>query len=161
MKNNRPTVGIDPGLKGAIAWIDNEGAHVVPMPLKGNRVDTAAVTQLIRQINPKRIVIERQQVMHKPGQKEGPTGAFTMGTNFGILLGICQADYPTFTPTPQKWKKLLAGTKKDKAAAIAFCLKHYPDVSLLKTPRCTEPDDNYADALCIATFGDRASARKK
>lgn len=160
MTDNFPVIGIDPGLKGGIAWIDKEGAaHVQAMPLKGRMVDAASLSQLIEAIAPKRIVIERQWVMHKAGQKEGPTGAFTMGVNYGILLGICHA-YPTFTPRPQDWKQLLSGTKKDKAAAIEFCQREYPEVSLLRTPRCKSPSDGLADALCITTFGVRATKRK-
>ena len=73
---------------------------------------------------------------------------------YGILLGILGAlKISTVRVTPQAWKKaILAGTKKDKDAAIEYVNMKYPDFELI-LPRCRKPHDGMADAICIAEYG--------
>ena len=54
----------------------------------------------------------------------------------------------------------LAGTRQDKAAAIAYCARRYPAASLLATPRSRTPHTGLADALCLAEWGRRISAQQ-
>jgi crossover junction endodeoxyribonuclease RuvC len=54
---------------------------------------------------------------------------------------------------PQAWKKkVLAGTSKDKEAAIAFVRARFPGAPLT-LPRCRTPHDGMADAVCIGYYG--------
>jgi hypothetical protein len=46
---------------------------------------------------------------------------------------------------------VLAGTTKDKDAAIAYCRRAFPDVALV-LPRCRVPHDGIADAVWVKKF---------
>ncbi len=66
---------------------------------------------------------------------------------------------PHLAVTPQAWKKaVLAGTARDKAAAIAFATRRFPGVPLLATPRSRTPHDGVADAVCLAEYARRLVA---
>jgi crossover junction endodeoxyribonuclease RuvC len=146
-------IGIDPGKKGGIAVIDGKGQEslVWPMPLAGKEIDWTRVADLLEWNGPKFAYVEKVHAM--PGQ--GVTSMFSFGKNFGGLLGVLGAlEIPLTLVTPQAWKKkVLAGTSKDKDAAVDFCRRRYPQVNLLATERSRVPHDGMADALCIATYG--------
>jgi crossover junction endodeoxyribonuclease RuvC len=147
------SVGIDPGKLGGLSrrWDDQATTH--PMPLAGGEIDLAWIRSWLLSIPPTVVVIEKAQAM--PGQ--GVTSMFNYGKSFGSLIGLCSAlEFRVELVTPQAWKKVvLAGTDKDKGAAISYCKRAFPQVSLLPTPRCSKPADGMADALCIAEFGFR------
>jgi hypothetical protein len=79
---------------------------------------------------------------------------FTFGCGYGQLQGLLAGmGVPFELVTPQSWKKLvLAGTPKDKDAAIAYCRRTFPDVPLVM-PRCRNPHDGIADSLCLLQYG--------
>ncbi len=146
-------IAFDPGIKGGIA-IYNQGittAH--PMPLAGKVLDLASIATIIKEASPDIAVIEKVGSM--PGQ--GVSSTFTFGTGYGQLQGLLAGlGIPFELVTPQAWKKLvLAGTTKDKNAAIAYCRRVFPDVALVM-PRCRIPHDGVADALCLLQFGIRS-----
>jgi crossover junction endodeoxyribonuclease RuvC len=145
-------IAFDPGQKGGIA-IRSQGittAH--PMPLAGKILDLPLIANLIRLHSPSIAVIEKVGAM--PGQ--GVTSTFTFGMGYGQLQGLLAGlGIPFELVTPQAWKKLvLAGTPKDKDAAIAYCRRAFPDVPLIM-PRCRTPHDGIADSLCILQYGIR------
>jgi crossover junction endodeoxyribonuclease RuvC len=145
-------VGIDPGQTGGLAYIDTEGASswAVPMPVAGKEIDGHAIADMLRNWGPDTVYIERVHSM--PGQ--GVASTFKFGMGYGVIIGICDAlGLPYRLITPQAWKKrVLAGTAKDKDAAISFVRRAYPHVDL--TPGAKrKPHDGIADALCIAEFG--------
>jgi len=99
------------------------------------------------------VVIERVL----PRSLEGRSSILTSGTMFGQLLGFfaSQHIHPCL-PQPTQWKlAVLPDTDRDKAAAIAYSQKHFPDLSLLASPRCRTPHDGLADAVCIAAYARR------
>jgi crossover junction endodeoxyribonuclease RuvC len=143
-------IAFDPGQKGGIA-IHHQGittAH--PMPLAGKTLDLPSIADLVRSHSPSIAVIEKVGAM--PGQ--GVTSTFTFGMGYGQLQGLLAGmGTPIELVTPQAWKKLvLAGTPKDKDAAIAYCRRAFPDVPLVM-PRCRNPHDGIADSLCILQYG--------
>jgi hypothetical protein len=79
-----------------------------------------------------------------PGQ--GVASSFTFGTGYRQIQGLLAGrGIPFELVTPQAWKKLvLAGTTKDKDAAIAYCRRAFPDVALV-LPRCRVSHDGIAD----------------
>jgi len=149
-------IAFDPGQKGGIATHHNGTTTAYPMPLAGKGLDLPAIAGIIRSTSPDLAVIEKVGSM--PGQ--GVASTFTFGTGYGQLQGILAGlGIPFELVTPQAWKKLvLAGTAKDKAAAIAYCRRVFPDVSLVM-PRCRSAHDGIADALCLMQFGLRSFAR--
>lgn len=151
-------VGIDPGKGGGLAYIGTEivGAGAMPMPLVGKDIDGHELAMVLHNWKPDMVIVERVHAM--PGQ--GVTSMFTFGMGYGRLLGILEAlGIPYRLVTPQAWKKtVLAGTTKDKSAAVQFCRRAFPGVSL--TPgRKRVPHDGMADALCLAEYGRQLMAK--
>lgn len=147
---------IDPGQKGALAF-QSGVVTAIPMPLGGKEIDYPTVASLIQQWEPDLAVIEKVGSM--PGQ--GVASTFTFGMGYGALFGILAAlKIPTERVAPQTWKSsVLKGTLKDKRAAIDYCRRVYPSVSLV-LPRCRKPHDGIADALCILSYAQRTWGRE-
>ena len=146
-------VAIDPGLHGAIATFSPSGVvSAVPMPLAGKALDLPAIAAVIRDTFPQWVILEK--VASRPGQ--GVASTFKFGMGYGSILGIAAAlAVPVELVTPQRWKgAILHGTAKDKAAAIAYCRRAYPGVSLVP-PGCRVPHDGLADSLCLLEYGRR------
>ena len=158
-RRSKVFLGIDPGLDGALAWIGPEGVEAVVTPTiaagRGGRRqhDAAAMSALVAARPVDLVVIEAVGPM--PGQ--GVVSTFGFGVGYGLWLGIPAAlEVPHQAVPPQIWKKaVLAGTARDKAAAIAFAGRRFPGVPLLTTPRCRSPHDGLADALCLAEYARR------
>ncbi len=152
-------VGIDPGLDGAVAMIGAGGVEAAVTPTlaagrKGRRqYDAAAMARLLAGRQVELAVIEAVGAM--PGQ--GVASTFRFGLGYGLWLGLLAAPgIPHQAVTPQAWKKvILAGTARDKAAAIAFASRRYPGLSLLATPRSSVAHDGIADAVCLAEYARR------
>lgn len=158
-------LGIDPGKDGAIAVLGADGTlkfQVTPTVAveKGRSrrtFDTSGMVAALRTIHVQHAirlaVLERVSAM----PQDGPVQAFSFGEGYGIWRGILAAlGIPHVLVPPKTWKaKVLAGTKQDKGAAIEWCQARFPNVSLLRTPRCSSPHDGFADAACMAEYGRR------
>jgi len=155
-------IAFDPGLKGGIAvaamCANDEpwDTYAEAMPIAGKEIDCEAIAKtltILKEYGNVIAIIEKVGAM--PGQ--GVTSMFTFGKGYGTLIGICGGlGVRVELVTPQAWKKVvLAGTAKDKDAAIAYCRRAFPDISLLRTSSCKTPSDGIADALCILEYGKR------
>ena len=146
------TIGIDPGLSGAIALLrDGEFAEVFDMPTMGRgsgnkqQINAAEVGKLLRECPPCMAWIE--QVGAMPGQ--GVSSMFNFGKATGAALGALGAlQFPVQSVTPQVWKKTfgLIGKDKDMARTMAQQLMPTAPLSLKK-------HGGRADALLIALHG--------
>jgi crossover junction endodeoxyribonuclease RuvC len=149
-------VGIDPGKHGGLALLDNEQIiSVMPMPLAGKDIDLTAITDwLLKPIGADSCEVWIEKVNAMPGQ--GVVSMFNFGYSVGAMHGIFAALHiPRYVVTPQAWKsEILAGTAKDKVAAIDWCRRTYPAISLMSLGART-PHSGMADALCIAVYGMR------
>jgi crossover junction endodeoxyribonuclease RuvC len=153
-------IGIDPGKTGGVAAILEETVIVTPMILAGKDVDVGAMVDfLVKNIylkstagKPCNAIACIEKVHSMPEQ--GVVSSFKFGFVTGVMHGIIRTlRIPLHTVTPQAWKKvILAGTLKDKDAAIDFCRRVYPNVNLLATERSRVPHSGIADALCIAKY---------
>jgi crossover junction endodeoxyribonuclease RuvC len=167
--HNPSIIALDPGMNGAIAIapfpvrgepFPTNGKiipSVQPFPISGKTLDLVALAQTIRGANPVLAVIEKVGAM----PKQGVASTFKFGQGYGSLLGICAAlAIPVELVTPQRWKgSILAGTAKDKDAAIAYCRRAFPEVPLVM-PGYRKPHDGVADALCLLQFGMREFVRE-
>lgn len=169
-------IGIDPGLEGGVAIISPAGCIVHNMPVVDGAVDAFTLAQLIRNYGPAaQMIVVLESVHSMPHQ--GVASAFTFGKGYGTLLGVCGAlGVRTELVTPQAWKKVVlpglipakvklppdatpaakkaakaAHKKAGKDAAIGWCRRAYPLVSLIPEG-CRVPHDGRADALCLAEF---------
>lgn len=143
-------IAFDPGKTGGVAWSIAGEVNAEIMPIAGDELDLFIIKKLF-EMKPDLVVIEKQWARPDNGTKQ----AFALGDSYGLLKGLCSGlDIPYELVAPVTWKKLiLSDTKKDKNAAIEYCRRVYPTVSLLRTPKCRNPHDGMADALCILTYG--------
>jgi crossover junction endodeoxyribonuclease RuvC len=148
--DSKTIIGIDPGQKGGLASVGGSN-EATPMPLAGKELDALAIANWIKEQNPDLVVIEKVHSM----PKQGVSSTFKFGKGYGIAIGVVQAlGIPLIFVTPQAWKgRVLAGTTKDKAAAVSYVRSKYPHLSLLATSRSKVPHDGMADAVCIAEYG--------
>lgn len=145
-------IGIDPGQTGGIAYIDHASgqSHAMPMPVMGKDIDGHELANALRGLTIDTVILEKVHAM----PKQGVSSTFKFGMGFGLVIGVCEAlGIPYRLVTPQAWKKtVLAGTAKDKDAAVAFVRRAYPSIDL--TPgRKRVPHDGMADAVCLAEYG--------
>lgn len=154
--------GIDPGIKGAIALIDDVGNGIelqnLPVNIKAGKsgkkeLDADTLANLIKkylqiaEMNDAFLVGCLESVHAMPGQ--GVVSMFTMGETFGVLRGCLSAlKVPTRLVTPQFWKKKLNVTK-DKELSREKALLWFP--SFEKELRFKKDHDK-AEALLLAHF---------
>ena len=145
-------MGIDPGAKGGIALLNSETneQYAIAMPMIAGELDYRGVANTILSHAPDIIIIEKVHAM----PQQGVVSMFNFGKNYGALLALISTLGSAYlTVTPQTWKKVvLAGTAKDKDAAIQFCYQRYPQLNLV-LPRCRTSHDGIADAICLAHYG--------
>jgi crossover junction endodeoxyribonuclease RuvC len=153
-------LGIDPGKQGGLAFIvpTETGPCVydaMPMPLSGNEIDPVVIADLVK-VHLLSDAVHATVELVGAMPKQGLSSTFTFGKGYGTIQGILAALGVSFElVTPQKWKgAVLAGTTKDKDAAIAWCRRAYPYANLIPAG-CRVPHDGIADAICIAEYGKR------
>lgn len=159
-------LGIDPGLDGALAILDDRRADgacrvedtptltVVSPRGRKREYDLAAFTRVLAPFawrpSHVRAVIEHVHAM--PDQ--GVRSMFTMGYGVGVwhaLLAAFGIRYETVTP--QRWKRaLMDGMGREKDASRLVAMRLFPAVAaqLARTK-----DHGRADALLIAEYGRR------
>lgn len=153
-------IGIDPGLSGGLAFIDEYGpAHVAKMPVITNAgkkvIDSGAVRDLVEKlcgIHQPVAVIEKVHAM--PGQ--GVTSMFSFGYGYGLLAGILSAmRVPVEHVRPQAWQSVvLGGIDKSlgKKRSVVWAKDRFPMLG--------ELSDGQADALAMAYYGQLKLAGK-
>lgn len=132
------TIGIDPGLDGAIAAInDGRGYAVVDMPVitKGTgtvkrEINASALIEILRELAPAgysvKVALERVNAM--PGQ--GVSSVFSLGDSFGCIracVAACRFELEYVTPVT--WKKHFKLTS-DKEVCRALAAKMFPQADL-------------------------------
>jgi crossover junction endodeoxyribonuclease RuvC len=149
------TIGIDPGLSGAIGILD-EGRYVdvVDMPIvsKGsgsvkNEVDPAGLIKILRSYAPAdeyvMAVLERVNAM--PGQ--GVSSVFSLGDSFGCArsaIAACRFEMTYIAPA--QWKKHFKLTS-DKEMSRALAIRMFPDA-----PLNLKKHSDRAEALLMARW---------
>jgi crossover junction endodeoxyribonuclease RuvC len=155
------SIGIDPGLSGAIAAISAgslEVLEVMDTPIitsEGKRLyDIGGMSSAIRHMSlfgGAVVILEQAQAM--PGQ--GVSSTFATGRGFGIWEGVLSAlDVPYRTVRPSVWtKKVLAGTPGGgKTRSLQFAMRIFPGAEITPKGR-RKPSDGRSDALCLAYYG--------
>jgi crossover junction endodeoxyribonuclease RuvC len=150
-------IGIDPGLSGAIAILeDNKIKELFDMPVmpdgKKNKrqLNNALLVKLIKDNikNLENTVMVVEQVNAMPGQ--GVTSMFNFGQTFGAIKGICAAlGLPIFFVRPAKWKKYFELINSSKDASRTKAIEMYPSISEQLSKK---KDVNKSDAILIARY---------
>lgn len=149
------TIGIDPGLSGAIGVLkDGRFVAVYDMPIvaKGtgsvkNEVDSAGLINLLRLSLPADeagvVVLERVNAM--PGQ--GVSSVFSLGDSFGCARSaIAACRFETVYITPAKWKSHFSLTS-DKELSRALAIRMFPEA-----PLNLKKHSDRAEALLMARW---------
>ena len=152
-------IGIDPGISGAICFLNNgKIIEVIEMPsmadgkknkkqVNGSQIFNE-LSEKIKDLKKDEIKVVIEQVSAMPGQ--GVTSMFNFGQSFGILKGICSAmNLPMYFVRPAKWKKYfnLINAEKDASRTKAIEIFPYFSSNLSK-----KKDANKADAILIASY---------
>ena len=152
-------IGIDPGLTGAIAVLeDKKVIELFEMPVmaegKKNKkqLNSAQLVKLLKDnIDNKKneeVSVVVEQVNAMPGQ--GVTSMFNFGQSFGAIKGICAAlGLPIFFVRPSKWKKHFELINSSKDSSRTKVIEMYP---VLSSRLSKKKDVNKADAILIARY---------
>jgi crossover junction endodeoxyribonuclease RuvC len=141
-------LGVDPGLSGALALLDNRVlVAVCDMPVMDSRVDSVTLSDVIKSWNPDEAVVEK--VASMPGQ--GVASTFKFGMSYGAVLGVLGAlQIPVRHIRPTQWKTAAhIGSDKEKARALAIDI--WPHMA---TEMARKKDHGRAEAALIALWGD-------
>ena len=129
-------IGIDPGLSGGIAVLDDLKIYdIFDMPIMSegkknkNQLNSAQLVNIINEhvLKNEDTFVIVEQVSAMPGQ--GVTSMFNFGQTFGSIKGICAAlRLPIFYVRPAKWKKHfeLINSSKDSSRTKACLLYTSP-----------------------------------
>jgi crossover junction endodeoxyribonuclease RuvC len=149
-------LGIDPGLKGALATYDGEYLFIHPIPSvkskgRGNEVNWSSLFNA-HCLYDNCSIAYLEKVGARP--KEGVSSAFKFGSIYGGLY-VMSAWWTKELPklvTPQMWKKAI-GIGKDKQEAVEKAVELFPDSAhMFYGPRGGLIDGN-AEAALIAYYG--------
>ena len=149
-------IGIDPGLSGAIAVLDDlKIFDLFDMPImpegkkNKNQLNSAQLVNIIkRHIHTNSTFVIVEQVSAMPGQ--GVTSMFNFGQTFGAIKGISATlKLPIFFVRPSKWKKHFELINASKDSSRTRAIEMYPKLS---NQLSKKKDVNKSDAILIARF---------
>ena len=151
-------IGIDPGLSGAIAVLENNkvlNIFDIPVMTEGKKnkrqLNSALLVNLLKEnINKEEeeVAVVVEQVNAMPGQ--GVTSMFNFGQTFGAIKGICAAlELPIYFVRPSKWKKHFELINSSKDSSRTKVIEMYPKLS---NQLAKKKDVNKSDAILIARY---------
>ena len=150
-------IGIDPGLSGAIAVLENNkvlNIFDIPVMSEGKKnkrqLNSALLVNLLKEniTDSEDVAIVVEQVNAMPGQ--GVTSMFNFGQTFGAIKGVCAAlGLPIFFVRPSKWKKHFELINSSKDSSRTKAIEMYPSLS---NDLDKKKDVNKSDAILIARF---------
>jgi crossover junction endodeoxyribonuclease RuvC len=175
-------VGIDPGVSGAIAWLEwyttATGSPAESLALEylrdlptmqrgktGNKqqINGVELAALLRDLGPvEHAYLELVRALPPAsraaggsgGARMGTTSAFNFGHSFGKIEGVLEALAIPYTHVPpERWKKPAGLGGAEKDASRTRAIQLFPGhAELLKRKK----DVGRAEAILIAFFGSRA-----
>lgn len=153
----RLTLGIDVGITGALAIVDESGGAVMvedlPTIARGknarvkHELDPAGLCHLLKAYAPDIQSAWVEQIASMPGQ--GVASIFSLGHSLGAVEGALAAmGIPTNLVIPRAWKIKAGLPNADKEEARALAVRLFPTIPLHR-----KADHNMAEALLIARHG--------
>lgn len=152
-------IGIDPGLDGALAAIQEDGSVIAvedtpTLTVKGKKNKRHYnVSEMYRNLRitvaaegQRGVRVALENVHAMPGQ--GVSSMFSMGYGLGLWRGIIAAlDLPLTMVEPVVWKRQMGLIGKDKAASVVLAQQRFPTADLRR-----KKDHGRADALLLALY---------
>lgn len=157
------TIGIDPGLSGAVAILsDGRFVDVFDMPTAGRGkaarqvVNSSALAAMLREHvsahTGASVIAAVEAVGAMP--KQGLSSTFRFGESCGAVQGVLAAlRIPIIRPAPQAWKRSYGLIGADKDASRGIAIERYPEAPLSR-----KRDHGRAEALLIAAWAYRSEA---
>lgn len=158
-------VGIDPGVTGAIAALDDPGdgrppallaVHDMPTvtdPTGRQRVSAAGLAALLRSLAPDSVLVEQVGAAPVAGRRQGAQSMFNFGRSLGVIEGVTQTlGLPLRFVHPTAWKTRAGLIRRPKDVARTVALQLYPEAPLHR-----KADIGRADAILIARYGPHAA----
>lgn len=129
-------IGIDPGLSGGIAIVEDSGIQLFDMPVmahpwakKKRIVDGFALMELLQnyaRLSTVRVTVELVHSM----PRQGVSSTFTFGQSVGAVIGIVQAmGFSLNMVRPQAWKSKCGLINHDKDASRVLAIQLYPHLA--------------------------------
>lgn len=159
----RPLIlGVDPGVKGALAWYDIETKRVraiIDMPVTSRKLKSGRMKNTVNPFDlsatidafskeTRFAVVE--EVGSRPNQSAQST--FSLGFSAGQISGAIFSHYiPIYYVKPAVWKSLM-GLSYDKKKSLEKARQLFPDKVHMFT---MAKDDGRAEAALLASFGVR------
>ncbi len=150
-------LGIDPGLDGCVAVIENNELDFYDTPtLKGagtrRMIDVAACAVMLRDLRTEygTLTAGVERVGSMPGM--GNVSAFSFGFGFGVWIGILAAlEIPYTLVSPVTWKRAMCPNEaKNKDASRVVARRLWPVQTEEYLSR--KKDHNRADAALLAEY---------
>ncbi len=151
-------LGIDPGLKGAVAIMYPEGNNQVfdiPVMQSGktknrNEIDCRTLYLKLEPLSlqTEEVIVYLENVHAMP--KNGSQAGFSLGHTVGGIKGVIAAlGFTIYLVSPRKWKKFF-GLTSDKEMSRATAIRLFPDMAQYLGRK---KDSDRAEALLIALYG--------
>ena len=152
----RLILGVDPGVTGALALIDANGAllELADAPCRDDgpagrrKLNAPMFAEIVRRWGPTEAFVEAVAAK----ASDGTVGAFSFGRSAGVVDGVLAGmGIPVRHPQPIGWRRavgLLAGADKDASRAEAA--RRWPSHARSFVRKC---DDGRAEAALIAAAG--------
>lgn len=157
-------VGIDPGLTGALAFVDSRGSCVIEdiptVALPGNgmvkrKVDGLALARLVRQHCPasEDAMVVCEAVRAMGGKNNAVQTQGSLMRTLGAIEAVFEVlRFPWQIVEPQTWKRHY-GLGSEKGASLEVARRLYPSAPLKLAKH-----HNRAEALLIAHYGQQVNA---
>lgn len=145
----RLTIGVDPGVTGAIALVAEDGQLVdaFDMPTVANQVSAQLLATIECWGTDQFGTVVIEDVHSMP--KQGVTSSFNFGRSKGVVEGVfAGAGRPLEYVSPARWKKAL-GLTKDKGASRRRAIELWPNHA---DKFARVKDDGRAEAALIALW---------
>lgn len=153
-------VGIDPGRKGAIAFLVDQDEKsweidgwTIPMPYLNKKLDTVALNKSLAAIL---MVYEVTAAVELQGYRPGQAGVVNTLSNYGRILAVLELmGLPHVEVAPATWSKALKiqpglPTKDKKAEAFRLARARWP--SIVEREKLSPATDGRNEALLIARW---------
>ena len=147
-------IGVDPGLRGAMALLPRSGAARVADYPGDARMASKALCGWLVGYDIELVAIEA--AASRPGQ--GVHSVFTFGRSFGEWLGILAAlGIPHVLVSPRQWQRGVVRPSDGpdpKSRSLAVARRLFPDIDLHR-----KKDHHRADALLLAYWAKQGGAK--
>lgn len=157
-------IGIDNGLDGGMAFLEEKRLQVFPLPVtkagKGRKLDLLVIERLVRVESPNCFVLLEEPEPHAPAA----SALRSLWYGFGQLEALLTVLRVPFLPIKcRTWQRefftrpqMAKGEKFDtKAAALVAAQRIWPRHDWRATERSLKFHDGMIDAALIAEFGRR------